>query len=254
MSRVTHDGRTTAFGQTDREGHSILCVHGSGGTRAVWKAQRARLAGTVTALDLAGHGDSPPAAVPPGPARLRAYVADVAAVATAVDADVLVGHSLGGAVVLQTLLDRDLGVDAAVVIGAGATLPVSETLLEWLAEDFDRVIEFLHGPDRLFHAPDDRLIDRSRTLLESVGQPVTRADFQTCTAYDVTDRLPAIEVPVLAVVGAHDQLTPPRLQDPLVAGLPEATRTEIADAAHMAMVERPDAVNEAITAFLERRT
>lgn len=253
MPRVSHDGRETVFGQTDRGQPSILCVHGSGGPRAVWKAQRARLDATVTALDLAGHGDSPSVEARPGPDLLATYVEDVAAVARAVDPDVLVGHSLGGAVTVTTLLDRSLELDAAVVIGAGATLPVSETLLEWLREDFERVIEFLHGPDRLFHTPDERLVERSDTLIRSVGQAVTHADFQTCTAYDVSDRLAAIEVPVLGLVGAHDRLTPPSLLEPLVDGVDDAALVAVPAAAHLAMVERPRPVNAAISEFVGSR-
>lgn len=247
---VAHDGRSTAYGRTERDGPTLVAVHGSGGTRAVWKAQRARLPFDVAALDLAGHGDSDGVPVDAGDPLLAAYVEDVRSVVAALDADVLVGHSLGGAVVLRTLLDTEVDVAAAAVIGTGAHLPVSEQLLAWLRDDFDRFVSFMHAEDRLFHEPDDRLRHRSAALLRQVGQRVTRRDFQTCAAYDIRDRLAAISVPVLAIVGAHDGLVPPRLHQELVEDLTTGTRRVIEDAAHMAMVECPEPVNGVLTTFL----
>lgn len=250
VATVTHHDRTTAYATTDRAGPTVLAVHGSGATRTVWKAQRARLESTVVAVDLAGHGASDAVTADPGPALLEAYVDDVAATARATGADVLMGHSLGGAVILQTVLDRSVDLDGAIVIGCGARLPVSDQLLTWLEEDFDRVIEFLNGPDRLFHDPSEPLRTRSRTLLEEVGRAVTRRDFQTCATYDVRDRLAELDLPILALVGAHDQLTPTPLLEELVTGLPTAELIGVPAAAHLAMVERPTPVNDAITAFL----
>ena len=57
----------------------------------------------VAALDLSGHGESDDVDAEPGYTALSAYVDDVLAVAEAVDADVLVGNSLGGAVLLGVM-------------------------------------------------------------------------------------------------------------------------------------------------------
>ncbi|TKX51717.1 alpha/beta hydrolase, partial [Halorubrum sp. SP3] len=41
MERVTHDGRETAYRRFDRggDGPTVCLVHGSGGTKDVWKSQ-----------------------------------------------------------------------------------------------------------------------------------------------------------------------------------------------------------------------
>ena len=127
MQRVTHDGRDTAYRVSDRggDGPTVCFVHGSGGSKDVWKAQ-ARLSDRflVVALDLSGHGDSDDADAPPGRETLDAYADDVVAVAEATDATVLCGNSLGGAVALWVALERDLPLDGLVLAGTGARLAV----------------------------------------------------------------------------------------------------------------------------------
>ena len=254
METVTHHGRETAYRRHDRGGDAdpILFVHGSGGSHAVWKSQ-ARLADDrpVVALDLSGHGASDDVAAEPGYEALSAYVDDAVAVAAATDACVLCGNSLGGAVAMTALLERDVDLDAAVLAGTGAKLAVLDDLLRWLRDDFERAIEFLHGPDRLFHDPDERLLEASRETLHAAGRAVTERDFRTSHAFDVRGRLGDIDVPTLAVVGEYDALTPPWYHETLAERIPDAEWTTVEDAAHLAMLERPTGFNEALTDFLD---
>jgi len=259
METVTHDGRETAYrstgGSHDRETDTaeILYVHGSGGTHRVWGAQYAP-DGPVhpaAALDLSGHGDSEDVETATGPDTLAAYARDARAVAEATGADVLVGNSLGGAVCLHLAIETDFDPGALVLAGTGAKLAVFEDLRTWLAEDFERAVEFLHGPDRFFHDADARTIERSKQTMRETGQAVTHRDFLTCHRFDVRDRLPEVDAPTLALVGEHDTLTPPTYHEYL-AEHTGGTCVEVDDAAHLAMVERPTAFNERVGAFLER--
>jgi pimeloyl-ACP methyl ester carboxylesterase len=254
METVTHHGRTTAYRRHDRGGDAdpILFVHGSGGSHAVWKSQ-ARLADDrpVIALDLSGHGESDDVAAEPGYEALSAYVDDTLAVAEAVGARVLCGNSLGGAVVTTLALERDFDPSALILAGTGARLAVLDDLLQWLRTDFERAVEFLHGPDRLFHDPDDRLVAASSEMLHAAGRAVTERDFRTCHAFDVRGRLGGIDAHTLAVVGEHDALTPPWYHEELAEHVPDAEWTTIDDAAHLAMLERPEAFNDAVTTFLD---
>jgi pimeloyl-ACP methyl ester carboxylesterase len=254
METITHRGRETAYRRFDRggDGAPVLCVHGSGGQKAVWKSQ-ARLADDrpVIAMDLSGHGDSDDVDATAGYGTLSAYAADVIAVAEATDAGVLVGNSLGGAVVMHLALEREFGPDALVLSGTGARLSVNEDLLRWLATDWDRAVEFLHGPGRLFHDPDDDLVELSERAMRECGQAVTERDFRTCHTFDVRDRLDEIDAPALAIVGANDRLTPPWFHEYLAEELPDAALAVVEDAAHLAMLEQPRAFNSALEHFFE---
>ena len=255
MQHVSHHGRRTAYRVFDRggDGPTVCCVHGSGGSADVWTAQ-SRLADRfpVVAADLAGHGDSDDIDAKPGDETLDAYAADVVAVLAETDATVLCGHSLGGAVALWIALERDVDLDGLVLAGTGARLAVLRDLLDWLADDFDRAVSFLHAEDRLFHDPLEAHVERSAAAMRECGRAVTERDFRTCHRFDVRDRLEAVTLPALAVVGEHDRLTPPRYHDELAERMPDCTRAIVADAAHLTMIERPTAFNAAMGEFLER--
>lgn len=256
MQRIEHDGRETAFRVADRGSarRTLLFVHGSGADRRVWKAQD-RLARSfrVVTLDLSGHGPSEDIDAAVGPSTLDAYVDDVAAVAAATEAEILIGNSLGGAVVQWGLLHDDLNADAAVLVGSGAKLAVLEELRTWLAEDFERAVAFLHGPDRLFaEGADERLVSASKEAMMACGRAVTERDFLTCHRFDVRDRLDEIEVPLLALGGERDSLTPPTYHEYIADAVPSGTVSILPGAAHLVMLERPSAVNEELTSFLEQ--
>ncbi|MFB6087871.1 MAG: alpha/beta fold hydrolase [Haloarculaceae archaeon] len=273
METVEHDGRVTAYrlaggenahdsgDEGDRDGPEVadaraLYVHGSGATHRVWAGQYAPEGPVLpaAAVDLSGHGDSADVTTDPGPAALAAYAADVVAVARATGADVLVGNSLGGAVVLHVVLETSFDPAALVLAGTGAKLTVREDLREWLADDYGRAVDLLHGDDMLFHDADARSVERSKSEMRSVGRRITRRDFLTCHEFDVRDRLGEITAPTLALVGEHDSLTPPAYHEYLAERIPQGEYAEIADAAHLAMVERREAFNEAVASFLASST
>lgn len=255
METVAHDGRTTAYRMAGdpNGGTVVLAVHGSGGTHRVWAHQYGPDGcRPLAAVDLSGHGDSED--IPPGSDVLDAYVADVAAVADAVGAEVLVGNSLGGAVLLCALVNDAVDPVGVVLLGSGAKLTVHEDLRELLAEDFERAVDALHEPDWLFHDAPERVVERSKAQLRATGRTVTKRDFLACHRFDVRDRLDGIETPLLALVGEYDQLTPIRYHEFLAERVQNGRVSVIEDAAHLAMLERPAAATAEIRQFVRECT
>jgi pimeloyl-ACP methyl ester carboxylesterase len=254
MEQVEHDGRKTAYrvAQPAGDGQTVVYVHGSGGTHRLWAAQYGPRGPShpAVALDLSGHGDSEDIDADVGIATIRAYADDVRAVASAVDADILVGHSLGGAVVQQLLLDGETTVEGAVLAGTGAALPVAESLRDRLSTEFEAAIDWLHDDGRLFYDTHDRMVGQSRETMQSVGATVTKRDFLSCHAFDVRDRVSEIDCPVLAVVGEYDRLTPIGNHEFLANELPNGRLAVVEDAGHLAMIEQPIAFASAIEALL----
>jgi 3-oxoadipate enol-lactonase len=256
MEQVVHDGRKTAYrlARPAADGPTALYVHGSGADHRLWTHQYAP-AGPLhpaAALDLSGHAESSDIDTDAGPETLAAYADDVAAVARAVGADVLVGNSLGGAVVFETLLSGRFEPSAAVFAGTGAKLAVHESIRRMLREDFEAVVEALHGDSRLLHDADEQVREQSRSALLAAGQRVTRRDFMTCHTFDVRERLDELALPALAVVGEHDSLTPVSYHEYLADELPDCELAVIEDAAHLAMLEQPAAFNAAVETVVDR--
>lgn len=231
----------------------MLCVHGSGGSSGVWKSQ-ARLANErpVVALDLSGHGESGDIDAESGFSTLSAYADDVIAVADETDAKVLVGNSLGGAVSLHIALYRGFEPDALVLTGTGAKLAVLDDLLAWLSEDFERAVDFLHEPEHLFYDADDDLVSLSRESMHDCGRAVVDRDFRSCHTFDVRGELDGVDVPTLAICGEHDRLTPPEYHEYLAEEIPDCEIAVVEHAAHMVMLEQPEAFNETVSEFLDQ--
>jgi pimeloyl-ACP methyl ester carboxylesterase len=256
MDSVTHDGRTTAYraasaDSTDEEPR-VLYVHGSGGRHSLWANQYGRPDHDAVALDLSGHGESDDIDLGPdaGLDAMAAYAGDAVTVARETDATVLCGNSLGGAVALTVALDHDLALDGLVLVGTGAKLGVAEGLLDALTTDYDAAIETLLDDDMLYHSRDETRQADAREMFAAVGQRATERDFRACDAFDVRDRLGEVDVPALVVNGEHDRLTPPSFHEYLADHLPDARHVELADAAHMPYLERPDAFDGAVDDFL----
>jgi len=255
METVAHDGRETAYRlvRDGGRGPTTLYVHGSGGNHRLWAGQYGPdgPAHPAVAVDLSGHGESDDVGTEPGGETLSAYAADVAAVAAETDASVLVGNSLGGAVLFRLLLEDRYDPAGVVFAGSGAKLTVHERVRELLAEDYEGIIEFLHEDSRLFYRGDPELVERSAAAMREAGQAVTQRDFLSCHTFDVRDRLGEVDVPALAVVGEHDNLTPPAYHEFLSEELPDCDLAVLEDAAHLVMVEQPGAFNRRLRSFLD---
>jgi len=257
METVFHDGRETAYRLAGAEGDgpTTVYVHGSGGNHRLWGPQYAPdgPAQPAVSVDLSGHGVSDDIETEPGTETLDAYAADVAAVARETDADVVVGNSLGGAVVIRLILTGQYRPEGVVFAGSGAKLTVHERIRSLLTEDYEGLIDFLHEDSRLLYRGDSDLIEQSTDAMRGAGQDVTRRDFLSCHTFDARDRLDEIDLPALAVVGEHDNLTPPAYHEYLAETLPDCELTTLDDAAHLAMIEQPAAFNTAVSAFFDQR-
>jgi pimeloyl-ACP methyl ester carboxylesterase len=62
--------------------------------------------------------------------------------------------------------------------------------------------------------------------------------------------LPHVRCPTLVIVGREDALTPPELAREIAKGIPGARLKIIPDCGHLSTLERPEAVNRALRAWL----
>ncbi len=229
---------------------TLLFIHGSGGSNVLWQAQVTGLADRVNtvAVDLPGHGASEGG----GRHRVEDYADDLARFieAAMLPRPIPCGLSIGGAIVLQLLLDRSESFPAAILCCTGARLKVLPAMLETIASDYEGFIGML-GEFGGAAATDPARLAPIVEATRRCPATVTLKDFQACDRFDVMNRLAEIFRPVLVVSGAEDRLTPPKYADFLEKQIFGAQRRHIAGAGHMLPLEQPEALNNAIAAFLE---
>ncbi len=208
----------------------------------------------VVAWDLPGHGHN--RAVPDEPFTMAELAAGVLHVVDDLLAErgavggtfAYAGDSAGGAVGLQLLLDVPRRVTAAVLLCTGAKIGTAEG---W-RERIDQVREagtaamVSASAQRWFGSAFlDREPERGSALLHTLQATDDEGYVQVCAAladFDVRDRLAEIGVPVLAVAGAEDEVTPTADLRAIADGVPDGRLVELQGVAHLAPAEAPEKV------------
>lgn len=228
----------------------LILIHGAGGSHLSWHPHIRRLRGeTVYTLDLPAHGRSDGE----GRQSIEAYAEDVIRFMDAenIQAAVLAGISMGSAIALALALNHTERIAGLVLIGGGAKMRVAPSILEGVgnAATFEATVEMMNANFFSNASPD--LTRLSKQGLLKTNPTVLLNDFLACSLFDVSERLSEIKSPVLILCGEHDRMMPPKFSHSLRDALPNARLSIIADAGHMAQLERPDAVADAIKQFLD---
>jgi pimeloyl-ACP methyl ester carboxylesterase len=230
---------------------TLVFIHGAGGSHVLWERQIDALAerANTLALDLPGHGKSRGE----GMTTIEDYAQAVAGLIRATEAPrpVPCGLSMGGAITQQLLLDHADVCVAGILIGTGARLRVMPLILKTIEEDFSAYI----GSFLSFAASEKTDPAKLKGIAEATAQgdpQVALGDFKACDAFDVMERLPSIDLPVLVITSEEDKLTPPKYGIFLEENIRGASRVHIPEAGHLVPAEKPQEVNQAIVQFLDR--
>ncbi|MEW5867753.1 MAG: alpha/beta hydrolase [Chloroflexota bacterium] len=228
----------------------MILIHGAGGTNLFWPSEIRRLPGyRVHAPDLPGHGKSDGR----GQQSIRAYAEELVEWLAAIrlHSAIFVGHSMGGAIALTLALDFPEHVLGVGLVASGARLRVAPAILESAANPttFHNAVEMVIA-NAFSPAVSPRLAELASQRMIETRPSVLHGDFLACDAFDETERIAQIHQPALIICGADDKLTPLRYSQFLADTLPNASYKTIPNAGHMVMLEQPQAVASALTAFL----
>lgn len=222
----------------------LVFVHGSGGCKESFRDQLSHFA-DADAVNLPGHPDGDLIPSIEGNAKwLHGYISD-----KGFEDVVIAGHSLGGGIALQYALDYGDELKGIVTLGSGARLRVLPATLEGLRKAVDSPAPQTEAAatDSLIEPELAAVIARRR---QENGPRSMLNDLEACDKFDVMDRLDEITLPVLAVVGTEDVMTPPKYSQFMADKLADASAVIIEGGTHMAYAEKPDEVNSAIESFL----
>ncbi len=244
------------------DGPLALFVHGFPLDHTLWLDQLKGLAHVrrCVAVDLRGFGKSDPTVDPS--LTMEMLADDVAGVIQALGADRadLVSLSMGGYVALALYELRPSLVRSLTLIGtrASADSPEATRARDALA---DRLLdqgrnavasELVTG--MLGRSPSRRAQARLRSMIEGTRYETLIAALQGMKErQDRTSLLSRIDVPTLVVGGEDDTIVSVDEIRGIVQQVPGARIAIVPDAGHLAPIEQPDQVNQALIELLEGR-
>lgn len=231
---------------------NVLLIHGFPFNASLWSDIVPALSGraTVVTPDLPGFGREAP-----GPDTMEGYAQWV--LARMPGRCVVVGHSMGGyiAFALHRLAPDRVQALGLVCTRAGADSPEArakrfETAQQVVTNGVG-VLEQSMLPKLLAPQAPPAMTERVRALIRAAtpegAAPALRA---MATRPDSTPALRSIAVPTAVIAGRHDALIPAADAEAMARAIPGARLTWAERSGHVAMIEEPVVVAEAIAALL----
>jgi pimeloyl-ACP methyl ester carboxylesterase len=241
---------------------TVVFIHGAQNDHSVWILQTRYFAHHgfgVLAVDLPGHGRSAGEALTSVQAQARWLLAllDAAGVSNAM----LIGHSMGSLIALETAYQAAPRITGLALLGAAYPMRVSDALLDAAKNDEPRAIDMVNiwshssiaqkpscpGPGFYAMGGSQRLQQR---ITQINPAHVFYADFSACNNYaNGETAAQSVRCPTLFLVGQHDMMTPPKATKLLTGAIKHCTVTMIKGSGHALMSEQPDQVLDTLFAF-----
>jgi pimeloyl-ACP methyl ester carboxylesterase len=266
MPQVSTNGIRLSY-QRSGQGEPVLFIMGSGAAGHVWTLHQTpaviRAGYQAVVFDNRGIGGSD---APDGKYSLADMVADTQGLIEALDLGPcrIVGYSMGAMIAQELAITAPHLVRSAVLMATRAradamrrAMQESEQLMRESGiqlppkyEAVRTVLEML-SPSSL---NDDATIRSWLEILELTGSGSNTADGQAWVSHDGDrrDALGSVTAPCRAIGFADDLVCPPHLVAEVADAIPGCDFVVIPEAGHLGHLERPEAVNAAITEFLDK--
>jgi pimeloyl-ACP methyl ester carboxylesterase len=250
-------------------GQPVLLVHGFPLDHTMWDAQIESLSkhAHVIAPDLRGFGQSKLGPVDPTYGiTMERYADDLAEFLDEIDlgADqpiVFIGLSMGGYIGwqfvrkypsrLRGLAQLDTRSMADTDEARAGRIKMAENVAEWGS---GRVAEMM-GPKLVapsaFEKKPAVVTVLRRVVSNTPPAAIAAAQRGLAARPDMINFLPQINVPTLVIVGDQDAISPLAEMKAIAAAIPNAEFVVIPDSGHMTTMENPEAVNAALSRFVE---
>ena len=245
---------------------TVVFIHGVLNDHSVWILQSRYMANhgwNVLALDLPGHCRSagePAATVEAAAAFVIALLA-----ALGVERAALGGHSFGSLVALEAASRAPQSVSHLVLVGTAFPMRVSPALLQASLEAPMKALAMVNIFSRATLAPPPSALGPGTWVFDAsmaLGRRVLASNphfnlfhtgFLACDRYaNGEEAMARVTCPVLFLLGAADQMTPPKAARGLIAKARHA-QTVFLPTGHHQMNETPEATLKALLAFLAEK-
>jgi pimeloyl-ACP methyl ester carboxylesterase len=241
----------------------VLWIHGYPLSNMLWDIQLNDLTdiARMIAPDLRGHGMTDPTEPPYSMGLFANDCADLLEHLGIFGPVVVGGLSMGGYVAFEFYRrypERVAGLILAATRAGDDSAEVKEArdkaagvaIAEGIGPIAEGMLPKLLAPDNYEAQPD--LVDYVREMmLETSPDGVVGALAAMRDRPDSTPDLSALDVPVLILHGAEDQLIPVAEAEAMAAALPSAKLVVVPGAGHLPNLEQPEIFNDAVREFLE---
>ena len=250
---------------------TAVFIHGGQNDHSVWILQTRYFAHHgfgVLAVDLPGHGRSQ------GPALTTiedlsdwlSCVLDAAGVSKAV----LIGHSMGSLIALESAgrTEKSGRIAGIALVGSAYPMKVADALLDAANNAQQSAIDMVNiwshstmspkpsapGPGFYVQGASQRLMQRIAG--QSAAKPtVFYTDFAACNAYANGEQAAqAVTCPTLFLLGQRDVMTPAKAAAGLIGAIKQAKVVQVEACGHALMAEQPDAVLDHLFKFASAAT
>jgi 3-oxoadipate enol-lactonase len=260
--KITANGISTSYSLEGPPGApTVTLSHSLATDMGMWDPQVAALATRYRVLryETRGHGQTE---APAGPYTLEMLAADARSLleGLGIARTHFVGLSMGGMIGQALALTAPHLLSSLVLCDTSSRIP-SEAKPLWdqriaTAETkgmeplVDSTLErwFTAG----FRARRPDVVDRVRGMIRATPPRGYAGCCHAIAALDLTDRLGAITLPTLIIVGAEDPGTPPAMSETIQRQIRGSELVVLKSAAHLSNLEQPDEFNRALTEFLAR--
>jgi 3-oxoadipate enol-lactonase len=240
------------------EGAPVLVLSNSlGTTLEMWRDQAPALGERfrLVRYDHRGHGGSP---VPPGPYTLDDLGRDVLALLDSLGAErfSFCGLSVGGMVGMWLASDAPERVERLALCCTAPRFDsdtydarARKVRAEGVGPIADAVLERWFTPE--FRATRPETVQWARSMLRGTPAEGYAGCCEAVRDADLTNRLKDIRAATLVIAGAEDPVATVDGAESIRDSIPEARLVVIEGAAHLANVEQPEAVTQAILDHLD---
>ena len=238
---------------------TVVFVHGAAHDHSVWALQSRYFAHhgrNVLAVDLPGHGRSAGDALASVEA-IAEWIARLLDAADVAQASV-VGHSFGSLATLACAARHPDRVAKIALLGPAVPMLVSDDLLAAAKADDHVAFEMIDGWSYSAAKqlggnamPGMWMTGNAMRLMERTQPGVLHTDLVACQSYatGLADAA-AVRCPALVIMGTRDLMTPVKGAQALLAALGDKRTVTLQGTGHAMMAEQPDAVLDALRAFL----